>query len=170
MIIIAIISVHTYSRMQKEKETLSYISEDLGINILSANIEHEDIQYGGILNILGDGHAFWILSLDNTTESIVNQIEKNIEWKALPFTDNLDKATYGRDYGTSYVESLVRDDYGEPLFPRTKNGYYFFRDFNNDEGQDTSDDSNLFNRHSYNFTVALFDADTNKIYYFMIDT
>ncbi len=150
-------------------ETISYISSELSLDLQGARIKHEDIQYGGILNILGDGTAFWIISLDNTAESIINQIKGNSEWKALPLSDILEIATYGRDHGTSYSESLVRDDYGDSLFPRTENGYYFFRD-RHSKSINPNDDTDLYNRSSFNFTIALFDADTNEIYYFVIDT
>ena len=46
--------------------------------------------------------------------------------------------------------------------------YYLILDCS--EAIDKSDDTNLFRRYSYNFSVAVYDLDTNTLYYFEFDT
>ena len=38
------------------------------------------------------------------------------------------------------------------------------------EANDAYDDSGLFSRASYNFSLAVYDRDTNRLYYFEFDT
>jgi hypothetical protein len=49
------------------------------------------------------------------------------------------------------------------------NGVYKFVD-RHSEAVDKSDDASLFERHSYNFSIAAYDLDTNILYYFEFDT
>ena len=53
--------------------------------------------------------------------------------------------------------------------PKIENGYYYFLDRHN-ESNDKYDDTNLNNRASWNFTLAIMDIDTNIIYYYELDT
>ena len=50
-----------------------------------------------------------------------------------------------------------------------KNGYYYFLD-RHSESKDRYDSSDLNNRFSWNFTLALLDVDKNIIYYYELDT
>ena len=38
------------------------------------------------------------------------------------------------------------------------------------ESNDSRDDTELLDRHSYNFSIAIYDCDTNIMYYFEFDT
>ena len=53
--------------------------------------------------------------------------------------------------------------------PKVENGYYIFED-NQLEGTDSSDDSELLNRSSFNFKIAVYDCDADRMYYFEFDT
>ena len=53
--------------------------------------------------------------------------------------------------------------------PAIYNGYYMFED-RHSESKDSRDDSELFDRYSYNFSIAIYDCDTDKMYYFEFDT
>ena len=57
----------------------------------------------------------------------------------------------------------------EAKMPKIENGYYIFYD-RSDESTNNEDDSELINRHSYNFSMAVYDSDTNRMYYFEYDT
>ena len=48
-------------------------------------------------------------------------------------------------------------------------GYWYFVDRNSENG-DSSSDSEIFNRNSFNITVALYDLDENILYYLEFDT
>lgn len=38
------------------------------------------------------------------------------------------------------------------------------------ESTDHFDDTNVLDRHSFNFVIAIFDTDTNRLYYSRFDT
>ena len=57
----------------------------------------------------------------------------------------------------------------EAYMPAIDNGYYMFKD-RHSESKDSRDDSELFDRNSYNFSIAIYDCDTDKMYYFEFDT
>ena len=72
-----------------------------------------------------------------------------------------------------YVESrgpYISDADGNPLAPEIENGYYFFMDRQAEENEDKYDDSKVLDRGSYNFTVAVYDTDTDVMHYFKMDT
>ena len=50
-----------------------------------------------------------------------------------------------------------------------ENGYYFFED-RHSESKDSADDSEMFYRNSYNFSIAVYDTDNHIFYYFELDT
>ena len=71
------------------------------------------------------------------------------------------------------VESIgpyITNDDGNALAPKVENGYYFFMDRQTDEDEDIYDDSSVLGRSSYNFTVAVYDTDTDTMHYFKLDT
>ena len=53
--------------------------------------------------------------------------------------------------------------------PEIKDGYYYFLD-RHQESTDEKDSSKINERASYNFTLALYDNETKKIYYYELDT
>lgn len=53
--------------------------------------------------------------------------------------------------------------------PKIENGYWYFVDRNSENG-DSASDSEIFNRNSFNITVALYDLDENILYYLEFDT
>lgn len=52
---------------------------------------------------------------------------------------------------------------------KIENGYYIFED-RHSKSEDRQDDSELFNRSSYNFSLAIYDCDTDRMYYFEYNT
>ncbi len=66
---------------------------------------------------------------------------------------------------TEYAYKLA-DEFN---IPRIENGYWLFIDRHGDS-VDNYDDVELFNRHSFNFTLALYDAYENMLYYIEFDT
>ena len=111
----------------------------------------------------GDGSYYLILDCSEKTEQAMGLIA---EWKQLPLTENLQVIMYGgTKNGVSYGHGLAE----EAHWPIINNGVYKFAD-RHAEAVDQLDDTNLFNRHSYNFSVAVYDLDTNTLYYFELDT
>lgn len=109
----------------------------------------------------GDGSYYLILDCSENKEKALENIKV---WKKLPLSKNLELIMYGNESGT-YGYKLAE----EAKIPEIENGYYYFCD-RHAESTDSSDDSNLFNRASFNFTLAVYDSDTDRMYYFEFDT
>ena len=116
--------------------------------------------HGGFL---GDGEYYLIFDCSDNKELAREKIK---DWKKLPLSHNLDILIYGgeKESGT-YYPGLAE----EAHIPEIKNGYYIFED-RHQESADSADDTELFNRFSYNFSIAIYDCDTDRMYYFAYDT
>lgn len=117
--------------------------------------------HGGFL---GDGTYYLILDCSNNEDAALNIVA---DWNPLPLSENLNLIMYsGEKGGVSY------DGYSlsvEAHMPVIENGYYCFED-RHPTADDVSDDSELFSRASFNFSLAVYDIDTNRLYYFEFDT
>ena len=111
----------------------------------------------------GDGSYYLILDCSEETEQAAELIK---DWTLLPLTENLELVMYGGEKdGLSYEYNLAE----EAHWPTIRNGVYKFVD-RHSEATNKSDDTNLMGRHSFNFSVAVYDLDTNTLYYFEFDT
>lgn len=116
--------------------------------------------HGGFV---GDGSYYLILDCSDNTEDALSIVA---DWNELPLSENLNLIMYGGEkddvtYGYDLSE--------EAHMPVIENGYYYFED-RHSEAKDVSDDSELFSRASFNFSLAVYDSDTNRLYYFEFDT
>ena len=137
-----------------------FISNELGIDVSSGAIQTYSDTHGGFL---GDGDSFAVLTFEN--EDVYETIKNSDEWSPLPLTDNLSIVLYGGTMDDGHSRSsFFEDENGDPLVPPISNGYYFFED-RHYESKDRKDDSQLFERHSSNFTVAVYDADAHTLYF-----
>lgn len=140
------------------------ISISLGIEIpKDIKIEYEDT-HGGFH---GDGETVAVFEFNNSMgEDIQSEILNNEDWNKLPLSENLDLIMYGGEKeGIDYAYNLA-----ELLdMPPIENGYWFF---NNRHSNSISpkEDLNLFNQYSFNFTIAVYDIDTQTLYYLKFDT
>ena len=115
---------------------------------------------------MGDGVAYFEISFtDIQSDSIIDEIMLLSSWKELPTSNNLNIALYG----DSTRNSLFADEDEIPELPIINHGYYYFNN-RHSEADESENESTIFGRYSYNFTVALFDLDTNKMHYLTIDT
>ena len=161
--VILLIFLTLYFLNKPEKmSTEEYIKQEIFVDVSTCNIEIDNNNHGGLL---GDGHYYVKLDCSNDYVNIKNQIN---EWKQLPLTQNLDYMMYGREdtENITYVGDGIANELG---IPKIKNGYYKFIDRHR-ETIDPTNDSALFDRYSYNFTLALYDLDTNILYYYELDT
>lgn len=112
----------------------------------------------------GEGSYYLILDCSDNKEKSLEIIE---DWNKLPLSENLNYIMYGevRD-GLTYGYALAKK---EAHIPKIENGYYIFED-RHLESNDSKDDTELLDRHSYNFSIAIYDCDTDKMYYFEYDT
>ncbi|MGO4987235.1 hypothetical protein ACTQ46_03045 [Gallicola sp. Sow4_E12] len=143
----------------------SKISIDSDINIYSGKVVTYEDDHGGFH---GDGTTFAVI--DFGKENVKDKYKENKEWKPLPLTENLEILNYGKKEGEEWSRMpTIADEKIKPLIPRIKNGYYFFKD-RHFESKDPKDDTDLFNRTSMNFIFAVFDEDSNKMYYYKFDS
>ena len=127
------------------------ISKELGIDIREEVVVSHDDSHGGWH---GDGVQNTVLYLSD--ETVIDQIREN--WNPLPMSEVLMRLNEMGWTGTSYV-----------IPPEVANGGYYWKD-RHSEAVDPADDSGVHGRHSYNFTLAVFDADTNTLYFVRVDT
>ena len=120
--------------------------------------EFED--YGGFPV---DGSHYLILDCSSNKKKALEIIK---DWNKLPLSENLNLAMYGGEKdGVIYGYELAK----EAHMPKIENGYYIFED-RHSESSNSIDDSELFDRYSFNFSIAVYDCDTNKMYFFKFDT
>ncbi len=169
IILAALIAVTALSGcMNAESIEIARISRVLSVNCSGARLEGKYDSHGGFH---GDGTSFYEFNFDD--DSQVNAIKNSDKWKPFPLTDNLTDIVWGVQTDDRYELPLVtRDnDYEHPLFPKVESGYWFFRDRHSD-ATDPNDDTHVLDesRCSYNFTVAIYDTDTDHLYYAEFDT
>ena len=145
------------------KPTSNYIgerTEHFGFAKKDFSVVEELDTHGGFL---GDGSYYLILDCSNNKEQALKKVEG---WNKLPLSENLNLIMYGGNKdGVTYGYELAE----EAHMPVIDNGYYMFED-RHSESKDSRDDSELLDRNSCNFSVAVYDCDTDKMYYFEFDT
>jgi len=145
------------------KPTANYIGETteyFGFAKKDFSVVEELDTHGGFH---GDGSYYLILDCSNNKEQALKKVEG---WNKLPLSENLNLIMYGgRKDGVTYGYELAE----EAHMPAIDNGYYMFED-RHSESKDSRDDSELFDRYSFNFSIAIYDSDTNRMYYFEFDT
>lgn len=109
----------------------------------------EDIDTHGGFH--GDGSYYLILDCSDNKDKALEKVKN---WNKLPLSENLNNMMYGH--------SLTEDAH----LPIIENGYYMFKD----RQTDSTDDSELFDKASYNFSIAIYDSDTDRMYYYDFDT
>lgn len=108
----------------------------------------------------GDGLKCEIYDCSNT--DIENTIKNSHVWKQLPFSTNVKALLY------ETIEENKADS-GQTFVPQIKNGFYTFYD-RHAESENPRDDTKIFDRGSFNLSLAAFDADNQMLYYLELDT
>ena len=135
--------------------TNEYINQEINIDISKCHILIDNDGHGGFL---GDGEYFVKADCSNDSENMLNQIRF---WNELPFPEDVQLIMYGGEKnGITYAYNLA-DKVG---IPKIKNGVYLFDD------RHIQSDKVFLNRSSYNFTVALYDKDSDIFYYYEYDS
>lgn len=140
-----------------------FLKDKIEIDIKGCKVKENIDTY-----FLGDGEVYMTLDCSNKSEYITKQMSN---WNRLPLSKNLKIELYGgyEDENT-YRAGILEDneDYYMPVIP---NGYYYFVDKQNKETEKHSDKYLLDDdRYSYNYYIAIYDIDTNKLYYIEDDT
>ena len=143
------------------------ISKVLGVSLSKGTIVSSIDSHGGFH---GDGSTYIETTFtDIESKTIIETIENSSSWYKLPLTDNLKTLVYGKKNDHEETGPYVTNNEGDTLFPVVEKGYYFFLDRHSDR-KDKRDDTNILNRYSYNFTIAIYNIDNQTLYYYELDT
>lgn len=140
------------------------ISNFSGIKIpRNSQIKYEDT-HGGFH---GDGATLAKVEFDsNDAENILAQIKDNDNWEGLPLSKNIEI----RMYGGKKDSVVYNSDLAERLdMPKVDNGYWMFIDRFDGENR-INDDRLLFDRYAANYTIGIYDAESNTLYYCKYDS
>lgn len=130
------------------------ISKTIEIDCSEGTVEFENDTHGGFHN---DGIAFYILEFEDN--DLLMEITVNEYWSELPMDEELIELIDGR----------VRDKNSNQYIPAIEEGYYFFYD--RFTGNDIKGFTpGILEKHPGNFTIAIYDINTNKLYYCKYDS
>lgn len=133
------------------------ISKELGLDVSGGKEVLNTNTYSG-----GEGTSCIAVVLDEDT--VLNAIKSSMEWEAFPLDETVQTLVYGIEDGTSKEGPFLADENGNPVVPEIQNGYYLLIDRHSDTK------SNILERGSFNFTVGLYDTDSNTLYCCKLDT
>jgi hypothetical protein len=151
-----------------DETLLDGLSEEIKIDISFGEVVDHVETHGGFL---GDGQTYVeVRFTEEETILLIDEISSSQKWKELPTSEELNVALYGGQIGDAYWSSFVESEQsGIPALPNVENGYYFFENHNY-AANGLNDEAAIFDSYSFNFTVALFDVDNNRIFFFDFDT
>ncbi len=137
---------------------------DEAAKILSLNLSsgEEISNYDTHGGFHGDGTTCIAYRFDDDT--VLEEIRSASEWSEFPLDDTVRALVYGLSDGTTQIGPWLNDDMGHPIVPEIQNGYYLLIDRQN--GAETE----ILDRYSFNFTLGLYDTDTNTLYFCELDT
>lgn len=114
----------------------------------------------------GDGSTCIVFRFEDDT--VLEEIRSNSDWKAFPLDETVQALVYGVSDETSVIGPFLHDNDGKSLVPEIQNGYYLLIDRQAEE--DKAIGADIMQRSSFNFTLGLYDADTNTLYFCQLDT
>lgn len=130
----------------------------LGVTLTDSTLSEYWDEHGW----MGDGTQYWKVELSPTDAAALEQTAQTGEgWHALPVNEDGEVLLYGRELAGPY---LTGKD-GKALLPQVEEGYWFFWD-----DQTHSPETDVRGRGSYNFTAAVYDAQTRTLYCGELDT
>lgn len=133
-----------------KKDELHTLCTDVGLNLNSARVLSDDDSHGGFH---GDGVRLAVICFDEAADEAL--LESADGWSLLPLSDAVSRLLYEQ------IEGIYPSD---ARMARVANGWWYFLDRAADQSRP------LNARYSYNFTAAIYDADTNTLYYCKVDT
>ena len=110
----------------------------------------------------GDGTTCIVYHFDDDT--ILEEIKSSAKWKEFPLDDTVQALVYGWSDGATQIGPMLNDNEGHPIVSEIRNGYYLLIDRQNGAEGD------ILDRYSFNFTLGLYDTDTNTLYFCELDT
>lgn len=114
----------------------------------------------------GDGTSCIVFHFSNG--ALLDQIKNDARWIPLPLDQTTEILVYGLSSETCSIGPYLTDGDGNTLIPDVENGYYLLID--RQAKDDDIDGTGLLERGSFNFTLGLYDTDTNTLYFCELDT
>ncbi len=139
------------------------ISSELGVDISNGTVTIHTDDHGGFH---GDGMLY--MEIQFSDDALLEEIKASESWSCFPLSDTVTALVYGFSSDQFNYSPRIKDTEGNLLIPNITNGYFFFLD--RQTHTDTSDPFDVLKRPSYNFTLAIYDADTGILYYVEYDT
>ena len=145
------------------------VSRTLGIDVSGGRVASASDDHRGFH---GDGTTF--VELQFSDDAVLEQIEESGDWKAFPLDRTAWALVYGVTEETGTEEAgitvfqtgpYLKDGGGNPLVPEIREGYYRLIDRHAEAGE-----SDILERSSFNFTLALYDTGADTLYFFELDT
>ncbi len=116
--LVIVVSVMACSR----NGTKGIVSEALSLDVSSGSeVSNYDTHSGN-----GDGTSYIVFSFKDDT--VLTEIQNNVEWKAFPLDETVQILVYGAKDETSKYGPYLTDNDGMPLVPVIQNGYYLLID------------------------------------------
>ncbi len=135
------------------------ISGELGIDVSAGQEVSGSDSHGA----MGDGTTYIVLQFSD--KSVLEEIQKNAQWKAFPLDSTAKTLIYGVEDETGRRGPYVNDGAGNALIPEIQDGYYILIDRHAE-----ADKGDILNRGSFNFTLGLYDSGTDTLYFCRMDT
>ena len=145
------------------------VSQALELDVSGGRVVSASDDHGGFH---GDGTTF--VALQFSDDEVLAQLEESGSWEAFPLDRTARALVYGVTEETGTEETgitrfqtgpYLEDSGGNPLVPEIREGYYRLIDRHAEAGE-----TDILDRSSFNFTLALYDTGTDTLYFFELDT
>lgn len=145
------------------QEPQKTIAKELGIDVSGGSEISNFDSHGGFH---GDGAA--CVALGFSDRKVLEQIESSAKWKKFPLDETVRALVYGISDDTGSIGPFLTDSEGEAFVPDIWDGYYLLIDRMADPDRSTGAD--ILHRGSFNFTLGIYDVDTDTLYFCKLDT
>ena len=133
------------------------INSEIELDNSSCKIIRDKDTHGGFL---GDGDYFAELKCKS-----INYEKLASNWKELPLSSSLEEILNVKQCGDRGCLNVFE----KYSIPNIENGYYYCVD-RHSESIDKYDSTDINNRSSWNFTLAILDKESNTVYFYKLDT
>jgi len=164
MLVMLCIIISSAACVSKTQTAQERVSAALGLELSEAEEVNFDDSHGGFH---GDGTTF--IALHITDPAFYQRLDSNPSWHGLPLDEPLTVLLYGVTDGDSRYGPYITDGGGNSLFPQVEKGYYFIID-RHPTASVSSSTWEMLSRGSFNLTAAVYDSDTQMLYFCEFDT
>lgn len=143
---------------------LKDLSKETNLDITRGDVISEADSHGGFH---GDGTKIMVLQFMEPLPE--EEMVENEKWYELPLPSELESVVYGKTEGNHTSGPYIGYQSVGIKIPEITNGYYYFKD-RYPEAIDPYDYSEVLGRGAFNFTILIYDRDTDLLYICEEDT